>query len=74
MANSLERPVFEKYPLLGEMKYWLLRQPEVHAALMSGSGSTMLAVMRKEALGEELEARARARYGESSWTFIGKTL
>jgi len=74
IVNSLERPVFEKYPLLGEMKYWLMRQPEVHAALMSGSGSTMLAVMRKEALGEELEARARARYGENCWTFIGKTL
>ncbi|MDF1740251.1 MAG: 4-(cytidine 5'-diphospho)-2-C-methyl-D-erythritol kinase [Verrucomicrobiales bacterium] len=74
MANSLERPVFEKYPLLGEMKSWLLRQPEVHAAIMSGSGSTMLAVLRKDAFADELTARAIERYGESSWTFCGKTL
>lgn len=74
MANSLERPVFEKYPLLGEMKYWLLRQPEVHAALMSGSGSTMLSVLRQDVFADELAARAIERYGESSWTFIGKTL
>ncbi len=74
MANSLERPVFEKYPVLGEMKYWLSRQPEVHAALMSGSGSTMLAVLRKDVLAGELAERAIERYGKSSWTFIGKTL
>lgn len=74
MLNSLERPVFEKYPVLGEMKYWLLRQPEVHAALMSGSGSTMLAVLREDVLAGDLEARAIERYGESCWTFIGKTL
>ncbi len=74
MVNSLERPAFEKYPVLGEMKHWLLGQPEVHAAIMSGSGSTMLAVLRKNVLAGELEARAIERYGESSWTFIGKTL
>lgn len=74
MVNSLERPVFEKYPVLGDTKHWLLRQPEVHAALMSGSGSTMLAVLRKGAFVDELESRALERYGESSWTFTGKTL
>ena len=48
MVNDLERPVFQKYPVLADMKMWLLDQPEVHAALMSGSGSTMLAVLSSQ--------------------------
>ena len=33
-VNDLERPVFEKFVLLGHLKTWLRRQPEVAAALM----------------------------------------
>src|SRR6266566_2090599 len=40
-VNDLERPVFEKFVFLAQLKMWLLRQPEVGAALMSGSGSTV---------------------------------
>ena len=43
MINDLERPVFEKFPVLGEMKSWLLARAGVRAALLSGSGSTLLA-------------------------------
>src|SRR6266446_8240737 len=43
-VNDLERPVFEKFVFLGQLKMWLLKQPEVDAALMSGSGSTIFAV------------------------------
>src|SRR5207247_2175865 len=39
--NDLERPVFEKFVFLAQLKMWLLGQPEVGAALMSGSGSTI---------------------------------
>jgi 4-diphosphocytidyl-2-C-methyl-D-erythritol kinase len=46
LVNDLERPVFEKFILLGYLKTWLRRQPEVGAALMSGSGSTVFAVLR----------------------------
>jgi len=74
MVNDLERPVFEKYPLLAEMKNWLLDQPEVHAALLSGSGSTMLAVLNKHMGGEQLADRARATFGTSLWTHVGQTL
>src|SRR5205807_2501505 len=35
-VNDLERPVFEKFVFLAELKVWLLQQPEVGAALMSG--------------------------------------
>lgn len=74
MINDLERPVFEKFPVLGEMKSWLLEQPEVAAALLSGSGSTMLAVLNEHASADGLRSRALSRYGASCWTFVGETL
>ena len=46
--NDLERPVFEKFVFLAQLKMWLLKQPEVGAALMSGSGSTVFAVIRDQ--------------------------
>jgi 4-diphosphocytidyl-2-C-methyl-D-erythritol kinase len=70
----LERPVFEKYPILGEIKTWLLDQPEVDAALMSGSGSTTLAILHSDASEHELNTRAKERYGENTWTFLGRTV
>ena len=74
MFNSLERPVFEKFVILGEMKNWLLAQKDVHAALLSGSGSTMLAILRTGESGDSLEKRVIERYGESTWTHVGHTL
>ncbi len=74
MVNDLERPVFEKFPVLGDMKSWLLAQPEVTAALLSGSGSTMLAVLNPDGNSAALKDRALARYGENCWTFSGKTV
>ena len=74
MVNDLERPVFGKYPVLAQMKMWLLDQPEVHAALMSGSGSTMLAVLSSQHGGERLAERARREFGDSLWTHVGQTL
>ena len=47
LHNELERPVFEKFVFLAQLKMWLLEQPEVGAALMSGSGSTIFAAMRQ---------------------------
>lgn len=73
MVNHLERPVFEKFPVLGEMKSWLIAQPETEAALLSGSGSTMLAILKQGANGSTLRSRALERYGETCWTFLGKT-
>lgn len=71
MVNDLERPVFEKFPVLGEMKSWLLAQPGVRAALLSGSGSTMLAVLEDDADAEALRRDSLARYGVSGWTWTG---
>lgn len=73
LINDLERPVFEKYTVLGEMKSWLLAQPEVSAALLSGSGSTMLAILNPGFDTASLVARTLERYGENCWTFLGQT-
>lgn len=70
--NDLERPVFEKYVFLAQMKQWLRAQPEVAAALLSGSGSTVLAVLRDEADG--LAARAKAELDPQLWTCACETL
>ncbi len=65
LVNDLERPVFEKYLVLADLKTWLLRQPEVAGALLSGSGSTMLALLRDApSNAEALVTRARESFGE----------
>ena len=74
MVNDLERPVFEKFVVLAEMKSWLLSQPEVHAALLSGSGSTMLAVLKRNDDGQPLIDRALNRYGKAWWAWVGRTI
>ena len=67
--NDLERPVFEKFVFLAELKTWLRRQPAVAVALMSGSGSTMFAVLEEDANAEELAGRARSEVDPTLWTF-----
>lgn len=74
LVNDLERPVFEKFIQLAEMKRWLLAQPETAAALMSGSGSTMFAVLRDQSVGPALEERAREQFGPHTWLAQSRTL
>ena len=68
--NSLERPVFEKFLVLPVMKDWLRQQPEVRAAGMSGSGSTVFALLREDSGGLDLEKRVKARFGDTLWTAL----
>src|SRR5215471_9807978 len=67
-VNDLERPVFEKFIFLAEIRMWLLKQPEVGAALMSGSGSTVFAVTRDDADVARLAVRAKAELDPQLWT------
>ncbi|OYW74922.1 MAG: 4-(cytidine 5'-diphospho)-2-C-methyl-D-erythritol kinase [Verrucomicrobia bacterium 12-59-8] len=67
MSNDLERPVYEKYMLLPALKSWLLEQSEVHAALMSGSGSTLFAITNSPTQAADLAVKAREWCGETSW-------
>ena len=67
MVNDLESPVFSKYLVLPVMKAWLLEQSGVCAAMMSGSGSTMIAFLEDAA--EGLEERIVNEFGTSFQMF-----
>lgn len=69
-VNDLERPVFEKFVFLARLKTWLRQQPEVAVALMSGSGSTLFAVLREGVEGEELADRARTNIDPTLWSCV----
>jgi len=73
-ANDLERPVFEKFVFLAQMKSWLRQQSEVGAALMSGSGSTVFAVMRPNVDNDSLISRAKNELDPNLWTHVCKTI
>ncbi len=73
IVNDLERPVFAKHRFLAEVKQWLLDRPETAAALLSGSGSTVLAVLRNPADAAVLAARARAELDPDLWHWSGPT-
>jgi len=45
------------------LKRWLAAQPGVRAAMMSGSGSTVFAVLERAA--EDLAERVREEFGDS---------
>jgi 4-diphosphocytidyl-2-C-methyl-D-erythritol kinase len=72
-ANDLERPVFEKFVFLAQLKSWLLKQPEIAAALMSGSGSTVFAVLRDRSYVESLSKRA-TELDREIWTCPCETI
>lgn len=73
LVNDLERPVFAKHRMLAETKMWLLEQAEVGAALMSGSGSTMFAVLSSIDQASALIDRARAEVDPTLWSWSGWT-
>ena len=68
LRNDLESSVFPKYVLLPIIKDWLVRQPESLFALMSGSGSTLFAILRREIDGQSLRSRFQAEFGPKIWT------
>lgn len=63
LRNDLERPVFEKYQVLGHLKAALLGAPGVAAALMSGSGSTVFAFLEEGADSAAARAAVHAEVG-----------
>ncbi len=74
LVNDLERPVFEKYLLLTDLKSWLLAQPEVAGALMSGSGATVFAVLHDKSGAESLAPRVAAEFGTNLWCCACETV
>jgi len=73
-VNDLERPVFEKFVFLAQLKMWLLSQSEVGAALMTGSGSTMFAVLRENADADSVAQRAKGALDPELWTRACETI
>ena len=67
LVNDLERPVFEKYIFLAQLKMWLLSQSEVAGALMTGSGATVFAVLREKADAAPLQTRLIQEFGANLW-------
>lgn len=70
LVNDLERPVFEKHRFLAELKQFLIEQPESEAALMSGSGSTVFAILRDAKDAETLRTRTLAELDPTLWTHL----
>ena len=73
-VNDLERPAFEKFVFLAQLKMWLLKQSEVGAALMSGSGSATFAVLREHAEADRIAERAKAELDPELWTCACETI
>lgn len=71
MVNHLERPVFQKFLFLGELKKWLLDQPEVSVAQMSGSGSTMIILPHSLKDAASLVERARNTWDPNLFSWSG---
>lgn len=67
-VNDLERPVFAKFVFLARLKTWLCKQPEVGAALLSGSGATVFAVLKNADNADAVIARARTELDPELWT------
>ena len=67
LINDLERPVFEKYLFLADLKQWLIQQPELEGALMSGSGATVFGVIRDGENTEALKERLEGEFGSELW-------
>jgi 4-diphosphocytidyl-2-C-methyl-D-erythritol kinase len=67
LMNDLEAPVFSKYLLLPVLKSALRKHPGVSAAMMSGSGSTIFAILQDSAKG--IEEWIHSEFGESFQTF-----
>lgn len=65
--NDLEPAVESKFLWIRTAREWLSRQEGVLVARMSGSGSTVFAVLKTEAEAKVVVQRARKYFGEEAW-------
>jgi 4-diphosphocytidyl-2-C-methyl-D-erythritol kinase len=68
--NDLEPAVFLKFPILAVIKEWLAKQPECICALMSGSGSSLFALVETHERGRSVRQRFLAEFGDAFWTAV----
>lgn len=69
LFNSLEAPVFHKYPILNMLKRALL-QAGAAGALMSGSGATVFGLCESEKNAQAVRDKVVAAFGPSLWTRV----
>jgi 4-diphosphocytidyl-2-C-methyl-D-erythritol kinase len=74
LVNDLERPVFEKFLFLATLKKWLLEQEKCAAALMSGSGSTVFAILHNPDDAAPLGKQIAQEFGTELWCHAAETL
>ena len=66
-VNDLELPVFKKFLVLPALRDWLREQSGVRFAMLSGSGSTVFALLESTHAGD-WERRVAAAFGPTFWT------
>lgn len=71
LVNDLEKPVFGKHRYLAELKDWLQNRRDTKAVLMSGSGSTVFAILRPKGRAESLIHTAHKYFDANLWTWHG---
>lgn len=72
LQNDLEKPVFGKFLFLAELKNWLNSRPEVRTAFMSGSGSSLFALLSDGNMAEALIQTVRDRLDPVVWAWSGE--
>ena len=72
LFNDLERPVYEKHLFLAILKRKLLATDGVQAAMMSGSGSTVFAVLEEGVDGDKLAEAIKAETDPDLWSWSGQ--
>jgi 4-diphosphocytidyl-2-C-methyl-D-erythritol kinase len=71
LVNDLEKPVFAKHRYLAELKDWLQNRRDTKTVFMSGSGSTMVAILRPRGRAEGLIHTAHKYFDANLWTWSG---
>jgi len=67
LANTLEIPVFQKYPILELYREFLLENGAL-SARMSGSGSTVFGIFPEKSLAEQAQMKALGPFGSRIWS------
>jgi 4-diphosphocytidyl-2-C-methyl-D-erythritol kinase len=71
LVNDLETPVFAKHRYLAELKEWLRNRRDTKAVLMSGSGSTIFAIIHRKGNPAGLIDCAHKYFDKNLWTWQG---
>lgn len=66
-VNDLELPVFAKFLVLPALRDWLREQPGVRCSMLSGSGSTVFALLEGDR-SQDWERRVAEAFGPTFWT------